>query len=569
MEVCLVSEQFSSLKRDEIIAKMETEEFDLLVIGGGITGAGIALDATNRGMKTALVEMQDFAAGTSSRSSKMIHGGLRYLKKLEIKLVSEVGRERAVVYENGPHVTTPEWMIMPLYKKGSNGMFMTTIGLSLYDFLARVKKEERKSMLDTKKLLALEPKFKKDGLVGGGRFVEYRSDDARLTIEVMKEAATQGATVINYTKVTDFIYKDSKVIGVQIVNQVNGQVSEIRAKKIVNAAGPWVDSLRKKDHSLNSKQLHLTKGIHLVFDQSVLPLKQAVYFDTPDGRMVLMIPRDGKTYVGTTDTAYKGDLEHPRMTVKDIEYVIGMINFIFPDLNITSSDFVSSWVGIRPLIHEVGKGASEISRKDEIWESESGLVTIAGGKLTGYRKMAEMIVDLIASKFQQEEGKTFPPCKTKNMPISGGHVGGSQNFESFMEGKMKLGIEFGLTEETAYSLVKKYGSNIDDIYGLVKKDQQEAAKFGLPIDLYAKVIYSITNELTYTPVDFFLRRTGSLLFDTEWVNQWKIPVMALMGEKLDWNEEQKATFNADLEKHLRDITVPVDEEHELGVGHGL
>ena len=569
MEACLVSEQFSSLKRDEIIAKMEAEEFDLLVIGGGITGAGIALDATSRFIKTALVEMQDFAAGTSSRSSKMIHGGLRYLKKLEIKLVSEVGRERAVVYENGPHVTTPEWMIMPLYKKGPNGMFMTTIGLSLYDFLAGVKKEERKSMLDTKRLLALEPKFKQDGLVGGGRFVEYRSDDARLTIEVMKEAASQGATVINYAKVTDFIYKDGKVIGVQIVNQVNGQVSEIRAKKIVNASGPWVDSLRKKDHSLNNKQLHLTKGIHLVFDQSVLPLKQAVYFDTPDGRMVLMIPRDGKTYVGTTDTAYKGDLTHPRMTVKDIEYVIGMINFIFPDLNITSSDFVSSWAGIRPLIHEVGKGASEISRKDEIWESESGLVTIAGGKLTGYRKMAETIVDLIATKFQQEEGKTFPPCKTKNMPISGGHVGGSKNFETFMKDKVKLGVELGLTEETAYSLVKKYGSNIDDIYELVKKDQREAEQFGLPIDLYAKVIYSITNEFTYTPIDFFLRRTGSLLFDTEWVNQWKVPVMALMGEKLDWNEEQKATFSADLEKHLRAITVPVDEEHELGVGHGL
>jgi glycerol-3-phosphate dehydrogenase len=560
MEVGIMSKQFSSLKRDKVIANMQDEEFDLLVIGGGITGAGIALDAASRGMKTALVEMQDFAAGTSSRSSKMIHGGLRYLKKFEVKLVSEVGRERAVVYENGPHVTTPEWMIMPLYKKGPNGMFTTSIGLRLYDFLAGVKKEEKKSMLNKNRILQMEPKFKQDGLLGGGRFVEYRSDDARLTLEVMKEAASLGATVINYTKVRDFIYKDGKVTGVYTEDQLNGQVSEIRVKKIVNAAGPWIDTLREKDHSLNSKQLHLTKGIHLVFDQSVFPLKQAVYFDTPDGRMTLMIPRDGKTYVGTTDTAYKGDLLHPRMTVSDIDYVMGAIKFIFPELTIKASDIVSSWAGVRPLIHEVGKGESEISRKDEIWESESGLVTIAGGKLTGYRKMAEKIVDLIASKFQQEYGKDFSPCKTKNMPISGGHVGGSQNFKVFMEDKIRQGIELGLNKDRAYSLVKKYGSNIDNIYKLIQTNQKEAESFGLPVDIYAQVLYSITDEFAYTPVDFFLRRTGALLFDIEWMNKWEVPVIEMMSEKLGWSDEQKESFSADLEKHRHDITVPVDEE---------
>lgn len=555
-----MSEQFSDLDKKEVNSKLQEEEFDVLIIGGGITGAGIALDAASRGMKTALVEMQDFAAGTSSRSTKMIHGGLRYLKNFEFKLVAQVGKERAVVYENGPHVTKPEWLLLPIYKDGSMGKFSTSIGLRVYDFLAGVKKEERKSMLTREKTLHAEPKLKQEGLLGAGRFVEYRSDDARLTIEVMKEAVSQGAIVHNYTKVTDFIYHEGKVAGVCVVDQLNGQVREIRAQKIVNAAGPWVDTLRAKDNSLDSKEMHLTKGVHLVFDQSVFPLKQTVYFDTPDGRMVLAIPRDGKTYVGTTDTDYKGDMSHPRLTVSDRDYLLDAIDFIFPKLNIAASDIESSWVGLRPLINETGKGASEISRKDEIWESASGLITIAGGKLTGYRKMAEAIVDLVASKFQQDSGTTFPPSKTKNMPISGGHVGGSRNFEAFMYRKIQQGMELGLDKERARYLVKKYGSNTDTLYDLLQKNEKAAQDFGLPVDLYAQVLYSITDEFVRTPVDFFWRRTGALLFDTKWVTEWKVPVIEMMSKELGWSDKQKESYRADLEKHLHDATVPVDGE---------
>jgi glycerol-3-phosphate dehydrogenase len=556
----IMSEPFSSLKRDQILKKLQNEEFDLLIIGGGITGAGIALDATSRGMKVALVEMQDFAAGTSSRSTKLIHGGLRYLKKLEVKMVSEVGKERAVVYENGPHVTTPEWMIMPIYKGAQFGMFLTSIGLRFYDFLAGVKKLERNNMLKKEQVLQLEPKFKQDGLVGGGRFIEYRSDDARLTIEVMKEAASLGATVINYTAVTDFIYQDGKVIGVSTMDQLSGLISEIHAKKVVNATGPWVDSLRKKDHSVKQKQLHLTKGIHLVFDQSIFPLKQAIYFDTPDGRMILIIPRDGKTYVGTTDTAFKGDLTHPRMTTNDRDYILNAIHFVFPGVNLKASDIESSWAGVRPLIHEAGKGNSDISRKDEIWESESGLITIAGGKLTGYRKMAEKIVDLISSKLQQEEESVFAPCKTKNMPISGGHVGGSKGFPAFIEHKMEQGAALGLNKDTASKLIKRYGSNVDQIFELIQQNEREAETFGLPVEIYAQVLYSLKEEFTYTPVDFFLRRTGALLFDLEWVKKWQTPIIDMMSEKLGWSSAQKESFQAELKKQWHDLTVPLDGE---------
>lgn len=555
-----MKDSISSLDREAVMNRMGAEEFDVLIIGGGITGAGIALDAVSRGMKTALIEMQDFAAGTSSRSTKLIHGGLRYLKNFEVKLVSEVGRERAIVYENGPHITTPEWMIMPIYQEGKYGVFTTSLGLRLYDFLAKVKKTERKKMLSRNSLLQIEPHFRKDGLLGGGRFVEYRTDDARLTIEVIKEAANQGAMVINYTKVCDFFYKDEKISGVYTEDRWNGQKNKIKAKKVVNATGPWVDFIRKKDHTLDQKELLLTKGIHLVFDQSVFPLKHAVYFDNPDGRMIFLIPREGKTYVGTTDTSYKGDLSHPRMTASERDYLLKAISFIFPDLVIRSSDIISSWAGIRPLIYEADKGPSEVSRKDEIWESDSGLITIAGGKLTGYRKMAEKTVDFIASKIKQEDGKAFGPCKTKTMPISGGHVGGSQQFHIFLQKKISQGKDLGLDPDTAGSLVQRYGSNIDIIYELMENNQKEAESFSLPTDLYAQVLYAITHEFAYTPEDFFLRRTGALFFHPEWVKMWSAPVIAMMNEKLCWNIKQLKSNRENLEKQLHDLLIPIDEE---------
>ena len=370
-------------------------EFDVLIIGGGITGSGIALDAVTRGMKTALVEMQDFAGGTSSRSTKLIHGGLRYLKQFELKLVAESGRERAVVYENGPHVTKPVRMLLPIYQGGTYGRLTASIGLSLYDLLAGVHKEDRKCMLTKSDTLEIEPLLKREGLIGAGYYVEYVTDDARLTIEVLKEAAVRGAMAVNYAQVIDVLYEQEKAVGVKVQDRLTGKIYDVYAKKIINATGPWVDTIREHDRSLEGKKLRLTKGVHLVFDQAKFPLKQAVYFDTEDGRMVFAIPRDGKTYAGTTDTFYDQDPINPKMTEQDRNYIIEAIHDMFPSVKITGDDVESSWAGVRPLIYEEGKDPSEISRKDEIWESKSGLITIAGGKLTGYRKMAENVVNRI------------------------------------------------------------------------------------------------------------------------------------------------------------------------------
>jgi glycerol-3-phosphate dehydrogenase len=542
---------FSSLERGLIIHTLENEEHDLLIIGGGITGAGIALDAASRGMKVALLEMQDFAAGTSSRSTKLIHGGLRYLKQLEVKMVAEVGKERAIVYENGPHVTTPIRMILPIYEDGSLGKFSTSIGLWIYDFLAGVKENERRKILSREEVLTKVPILKEHGLIGGGYYVEYRTDDARLTIEVLKKSITYGAKAVNYMKVVELLYEEGRVSGVRAIDELSGSEYQIHAKKIVNATGPWVDSIRTIDKSKEGKFLSLTKGAHLVFDEKIFPLKQAIYFDTEDRRMVFAIPRHGKVYVGTTDTVYEGDKENLKLTEEDRNYILKAVNHMFPKINITNEDIESSWAGLRPLIHQKGKSPSEISRKDEIWESHSGMITIAGGKLTGYRKMAEMIVDFVNEKFQKEGFKSCPPSQTKRIPLSGGDMGGSIGFNDFVKGKVEVGMEIGLSKEEAEWLAIRYGSNVEDVYAIIQSSILEAQSYKIPPYILGQLKYAVLEEMTIKPVDFFIRRTGALYFDIHWVYQWKDQVIAWMGKQLNWSMAEKEIYSVELDKELK------------------
>ncbi|TKC18955.1 glycerol-3-phosphate dehydrogenase/oxidase [Robertmurraya kyonggiensis] len=552
--------KFSNLKRTEIKSNMHAENLDILVIGGGITGAGIALDAITRGMKVAVVEMQDFAAGTSSRSTKLIHGGLRYLKQFEIKVVSEVGKERAIVYENGPHVTTPEWMMLPFYQGGTFGPFTTNVGLRAYDFLAGVKASERRKMFNAEDALKREPLLNGEGLSGAGYYVEYKTDDARLTIEVMKKAVEKGALALNYLKVTELLYDKGAIVGIKVEDLTDGTTEEFYAKKIVNASGPWVDILREKDDSKNGKTIQHTKGIHLVFDAKRFPLNQAIYFDTPDGRMVFAIPREGKTYVGTTDTVYQGDIAHPKMTVADRDYLLKAIDFIFPEIKISPEDVESSWAGLRPLIHEEGKSPSEISRKDEIFVSNSGLISIAGGKLTGYRKMAESIVDLVAKQLHEEEGRNFPATLTKNLPISGGDVGGSEGLKNFLSKKTLEGQEIGLTEEQARALVQRYGSNVDEVFSIYQDSIEKAEETNIDRVVFAMLRYALDYELAYKPVDFFIRRTGALFFNIQWVYAHKEVVISYMAKEFSWTDEHKELYAQELEQLLYEATHPIEQE---------
>lgn len=544
----------STFNRNLIKKNLRNKEFDVVVIGGGITGAGIALDATQRGMKVALVEMQDFAQGTSSRSTKLVHGGLRYLKQAQIKVVAETGKERAIVYENGPHVTTPEWMLLPMHKGGTFGKFTTNIGLTMYDRLAGVKRHERKKMLSKQATLNKEPLVKKDGLKGGGYYVEYRTDDARLTIEVMKRAAEKGAEVINHTKSTDFVYDaKNKVSGIKVKDMLTGEEYQINAKKVINAAGPWVDEVRKKDYTRNNKQLRLTKGVHVVIDQSKFPLRQAVYFDTEkDGRMIFAIPREGKAYVGTTDTFYNNEKTKPLTNQEDRDYLIDAINYMFPDVHVTDADIESTWAGVRPLILEDGKDPSEISRKDEIWEGKSGLLTIAGGKLTGYRHMALEIVDLLAKRLKQEYGLKFADSKTKNTPISGGDVGGSKNFENYVNRKVQEGKALGLSTDVAHNLASKYGSNVDKLFAIAQLTNEK--DLNMPLELYVQLVYSVQNEMVYKPTDFLIRRTGKLYFDINTVKQYKQAIIDELDKLLNYTVEQKNEFSKEVDEAIEEAT---------------
>ena len=542
---------FSSYQREKTYEQLKKETLDILVIGGGITGAGIALDASSRGMSIGLVEMQDFAAGTSSRSTKLVHGGLRYLQQLEFKIVAEVGKEREIVYENGPHVTTPEWMLLPFYKGGTFGPFTTNIGLRVYDFLAGVKKSERRKMFNAEEALTKEPLLNHQELKGAGYYVEYKTDDSRLTIEVLKKAIEHRAKAINYAKVVDFIYNESKkVIGVLVEDQVNQEKHQIFAKKIINAAGPWVDELRDIDGSKQGKRLHLTKGAHLVFSKEDFPLQQAIYFDSMDGRMIFAIPRDNKTYVGTTDTTYEGDIAHPTLLKGDRDYLLAAINKMFPTLNLTSEHVESSWAGLRPLIAEDGKKPGEISRKDEIFVSKTGLFSMAGGKLTGYRKMAEDIVNMVVKELKNEDGILYSSSETRHLPISGGDVGGAKGFESFKLQKITEGVEIGLTEAVASMLIQQYGTNVDIVFQLIQEKNAEALKNDIDPIVFAELIYALDYELAYTPADFFVRRTGALFFDIDWVKKYRKSVTNYMARSLQWSEEQMKVYEQELTKMI-------------------
>lgn len=537
---------FSIFDRQQQMGQMKATVLDVFVIGGGITGAGIALDAVTRGMTVALAEMQDFAEGTSSRSTKLVHGGLRYLKQFQMKEVAELGRERAIVYENGPHVTTPVWMLLPFHKGGTFGKLSTALGLKAYDILAAVKKGERRFMLTAEQTIQREPLVKKQDLLGSGVYVEYRTDDARLTIEVIKAAAERGALTMNYLQVIGLKASNVAFTVVMVEDKLTGEKHEIKAKKVINAAGPWVDAVRQLDGEMSDKHLILSKGVHLVFAEQDFPLKQAIYFDTLDGRMVFAIPRGGKTYVGTTDTFHEGDPRDMHVTAEDRDYLLDAIHYMFPELVIVKGQIESGWAGVRPLIHEEGKAPSEVSRKDEIWQSANGLMTIAGGKLTGYRKMAEKIVDLVANQLEVEFNKSYEPSITKKLPISGGDLSGAKFFDQFVQVQLAKGVKLGLSVKESERLARFYGTNVDRIWHYVA-----GADGILPRAIYGQLYYGMDYEAVCTPADFFVRRTSALFFDIALVEQWKEAVIDEMANYFGWTASEKKTFTQGLNTELQ------------------
>lgn len=542
--------KFSNLEREKIVDKLKNTAFDLVVIGGGITGAGILLDAASRGMKVALIEKNDFASGTSSKSTKLIHGGLRYLKQFDFWLVKEVGSERAIVHKLAPHLVIPEKMLLPLIENGSYGKWLTSIGLKVYDILAQVEGDDQRKMLEKKPALELEPLLPKKILKGAGYYAEYRTDDARLTLENIKTALDYEGVPINYTKVVDFEYKEEQISGVKVKDEVSGESYTIDTKYVISAAGPWVDELRETNNSKKGKRLHLTKGVHLVFPHEKLPIKQSVYFDVPDGRMMFAIPRGKITYVGTTDTNYNDNKDNVQVDMADAIYLISAVNNMFPKINLEMEDIVSTWAGLRPLIHEEGKSASELSRKDEIFVSDSGLISIAGGKLTGYRKMAERVVNRVVKNFEETEDKKFKKNFTDEIPLCGGPFKNHKAVKKYIQEVFQRIESDGFIKHDAWYLVTNYGKQTEQILEHYKQLNDE--------DIYTRMIkaelhFGIENEMIRTPMDFFIRRTGRLYFDIDSIRTQLEPVLEEFKTIFKLNNETidhyRDTMNNEIDQH--------------------
>jgi glycerol-3-phosphate dehydrogenase len=467
------------------------------------------------------------------------------LKQFEIGLVREVGRERAVVHRLAPHLVKPEKMLLPLIEGGTYGKLLTSFGLMVYDVLAGVEKEDQRKMLTKEETLALAPDIRQDILEGGGIYAEYRTDDARLTVEIMKTAADRGADIINYAEVVDFEYEEGKISGIKWKDHLENKEHTIKSRYTISAAGPWVDQIREKNKSLHGKQLHPTKGVHIVVPHERFPVKQALYFDVEDGRMIFAIPRDRVTYVGTTDTDYLGDINDVRTDLSDVEYLINGVNHIFPDVNLQVKDVESTWVGLRPLIQEEGKSASDLSRKDEIFESESGLLSIAGGKLTGYRKMAERIIDKVA-KSENKSERELLPCQTEETILTGGIFSSAIEVDAYIDEIADKLSESDLGHMANY-LVSNYGKQTEEILRLFndRDEKSNEVKLGM-----AELVFAVHKEAVFTLLDFFERRTGRLYFNISSITDLMKPSIEYLTKEFAWSQERQQSEREELERAI-------------------
>lgn len=517
---------FNFLDRIDSLNKNQTKLFDLIVIGGGITGAGILLDASSRGLNTLLLEKKDFASGTSGRSTKLIHGGLRYLKELEFTLVRKVGKERAIVFKNAPHLIVPQKLLLPIYKNGTFKKWQLSIALSIYDWLAGVKKNERKKIFNSKKTISKETTLNKDELIGAGFYSEYRTDDARLTLEIIKTAINYNAEPYNYLEVKS-IKKLNDIFYIEAYDSVNKLSFKFKSKQLVNATGPWTDDIRKTNNTISKEKICLSKGVHLVLKHENLPIKNPVYFDAPDKRMCFAIPRNKCTYVGTTDTLFEEiEKTEPTANIKDITYILDAINNCFDVPKLKLNNVISSWTGLRPLILEEGKKTSEISRKDELIIAQNNMISIAGGKLTGYRLMAKKVVDLILKNLNQSE-----KCFTSEIKISG-----SENINQTNVNEVKTRFKEKLSEIKIQSsdldyLFHNYGSQLTKIIALLKSNRYKSI-------VQAEAHFCIMEENLYYPLDFFLRRTSKLYYSPDKIEEEIILVSPIFSKLLNLNSAE-------------------------------
>jgi glycerol-3-phosphate dehydrogenase len=498
--------------RAALFARLGADVFDVAVIGGGITGAGIARDAAMRGLSVALVEAQDFAAGTSSRSSKLVHGGIRYLAQGDMALVREAALERKAVRNIAPHLARRTLFIVPARNRAAIAKFRT--GLWTYEKLGSVETDDRHQLWNNERLAREEPTLNTDDLAGAIVYPEYVTDDARLTLANVRSASAYGAVVANYAEVTRIDCANGSAEALVVTDRRNPDNStRLRARVIVNAAGPWADHVRKLESANADERLALSKGVHLVLSRQRLPINHTVTMTASDKRGVFVVPRDNVVYLGTTDTFYRDSAYWPTITAEDVDYLLAAANRVFRTELLQHRDVIGLWSGIRPLIAEPGKRSpSEISRRDEVMTSPAGIITIAGGKLTAYRRMAERIVDLCIRRL----GRNGPASSTAESALPGGAM--AETPAALSERLIGVGLE----AFEADRLVMLYGS-----------EAAALANGGVA----AEARHAVLREGALTLEDYWVRRSARARFDLDGGVASLLPAAHAMAPLLGWSDD--------------------------------
>ena len=472
------------MKRD--IENLSKQSYDLLVIGGGINGAAIAHLAAQRGMKVALLEKGDFASGTSSKSTKLIHGGIRYLENLEVDLVYESLRERHIQLKVAPHLVKPLGFVIPVYKGDKKPLWMMRFGVFLYDLLAGRYTVQKHKSLTAQEVMELEPGIKKEGLRGGVIYYDAQMDDARLCLENVLMAAKYDAHVANYVKAVSFLKENGRVVGVKAQDVLGKREFEVRAKKVICTVGPWTNEILKLDAPQAKKKVRTTKGIHIVY-RGQISKHGLLLGSQSDGRIFFVIPWMGNTLIGTTDTDYIASPDAVKVEPADVEYLIHESRRVFPGLTLSPDKILSTFAGLRPLIRK-GGSPKKVSRKHLFYETPSGLVAVVGGKYTTYRKVAEDCLNKIRKPSGKEDFTVYG-----SGPIQ-------ENAET-------VAARLGLEKTVVQSLMDFYGARYQDLLQLIEKDPTLKEKVSEdPLVIKAQIVYSIQTEMARTVEDITDRR---------------------------------------------------------------
>ena len=471
--------------------RFSQQVYDVLVIGGGINGAAVVNIAAGKGLKGALLEKNDFASGTSSKSTKLVHGGLRYLENFEFDLVREALRERYIQLKSVPHLVKPLAFLVPVYKNDRRPLWMMKLGIFLYDALSGKYKIDKHRSLSKEEVSRFVPGVKQEDLTGGVVYYDAQMDDARLCLENVLCARGKGADVANYTEVYEFIKENGKVVGVKARDVLRKNEFSVRAKRVVCAAGPWARQLLKMDDPQAPEMIRPTKGVHLVYRPKISDY--ALLLQTQqDSRVFFIIPWMGHSLIGTTDTDYEGSPDHVEVTAEDVDYLLSEARRVLPQHVFKKEDIATTFAGLRPLVYQKGL-ASRVSRKHVFEETSSGLLFIMGGKYTTYRKIAIECVNKILNPHKILPSDDYPLYGSGNVSDS----------------NAEIAKKYGIDGEIVEHLRNKYGTRYKDVLELTKFDFSLKKRIcSCHLNIEAQVVYSIKTEMAATPDDIIWRRLG-------------------------------------------------------------